>query len=200
MDDQAFPRAVSTPQQPKRPKVLIVLAVSLVVLGIVLFAGSQFLGVKQEKKDVESAKVAPTAIIAPSDTPVPTQSASPTPVKPTSQPTKALSPTSAKPTSDPVDKTTGLDRSTLSVEVLNGSGVVGVAGKMSSFLKDLGYTISSTGNADNYDYQGVTVTVKSVKSKFLPLLQKDLQGTYTVSNTSSDLASGSADAVVIVGK
>jgi hypothetical protein len=106
-----------------------------------------------------------------------------------------------KPTANPVDKKTGLNRSELSVAVQNGSGEVGVAGKMAAILKDLGYNVASTGNADNYDYQNVTIQVKSDSSDFLSLLKSDLSGTYTIGDTSSDLdASTSEDAIVIIGK
>lgn len=115
---------------------------------------------------------------------------------PTPQPTAT-----PKASPDPVDKTTGLDRSKLSVSVQNGSGALGVAKKAADFLKGLGYTISSTGNADNFNYTNVTVKVKNSQKDFLPLLVKDLNASYLVAASSSDLsATASADALVIIGK
>jgi hypothetical protein len=100
----------------------------------------------------------------------------------------------------PIDKS-GLDRSTLSITVQNGSGTEGAAGKAANILKDLGYNVSSTGNADNYNYVGVTIKVKSEDSKFTDLLKKDLSKDYTVKASSSDLSSDSpSSAVVIIGK
>ncbi len=100
----------------------------------------------------------------------------------------------------PVDKS-GLDRSKLSVIVQNGSGTEGVAGKAADVLKELGYNVASTGNADNYNYTGVTVKVKKEKSNFLDLLKKDLSKDYTIKSSSSDLSSDSpTDALIIVGK
>ena len=100
----------------------------------------------------------------------------------------------------PVDKS-GLDRSKLSIAIQNGSGVEGTAGKAGNILKDLGYNVTSTGNADNYNYKGVTIKVKKEKGNFLGLLKKDLSKNYTVSATSSDLPSSSPpDAVIIIGK
>ncbi|MBF8249867.1 MAG: Cell envelope-related transcriptional attenuator [Candidatus Levybacteria bacterium] len=100
----------------------------------------------------------------------------------------------------PIDKS-GLDRSTLSVTVQNGSGVEGVAGKAAAILKDFGYNIISTGNADNYNYVGVTIKVKKEKSNFADLLKKDLSKDYTISKTSSDLSPNSSpSAVIIIGK
>lgn len=95
----------------------------------------------------------------------------------------------------------GLNRSTLSVTVQNGSGIEGVAGKAADILKELGYNVPSTGNADNYDYKGVAIKVKKEKSNFLDLLKKDLSKDYTISSVSSDLPPSSpSDAMVIVGK
>lgn len=100
----------------------------------------------------------------------------------------------------PIDKS-GLDRSKLSVIVQNGSGIEGSAGKAKNILKDLGYNVVSTGNAENYNYQGVTIKVKKEKSNFIDLLKKDLSKNYTVKSTSPDLpSSSSTDALVIIGK
>lgn len=127
----------------------------------------------------------------PSPTPTPIVEETPEPVveEPTPEPTSSI------------DSATGLDRAELSVTVQNGSGEAGVAKKAGDLLKDLGYNLVSTGNADNYDYTDVTVRVKATDKKYLPLLIKDLSGTYTIGASSSDLsASESAEAVVIVGK
>ncbi|MEK7451096.1 MAG: LytR C-terminal domain-containing protein [Patescibacteria group bacterium] len=99
-----------------------------------------------------------------------------------------------------VDKS-GLDRNKLSVTVQNGSGTEGAAGKAADILKEFGYNIASTGNADNYNYQGVTIKVKKDKANFAELLKKDLAKDYAVATTSSDLSSSSpTDALIIIGK
>src|SRR3989344_3619400 len=49
------------------------------------------------------------------------------------------------------------DRASLSVQVLNGSGVSGEAGRMETYLSDLGYENTEIGNADNSDYQDITI-------------------------------------------
>lgn len=99
----------------------------------------------------------------------------------------------------PIDKS-GLDRSKLSITVQNGSGTEGVAGKASAILKGLGYNVPTTGNADNYNYVGVTIKVKKENSNFLDLLKKDLSKNYVVNSSSSDLPSSSPDALIIIGK
>jgi lipopolysaccharide export LptBFGC system permease protein LptF len=94
-----------------------------------------------------------------------------------------------------------LDRTKITVSVENGSGVVGAASKIADFLKSKGYQISSTGNADNYNYTNITIQTKSSTSTYVDLLKKDLSQNYTVSSTTSDLPSSSTeDVLVIVGK
>lgn len=137
--------------------------------------------------------------ITPTEIPTPTEELSPTPEKsPTPEPSKTPTP---KPTANPVDKTTGLDRSKLSVEVQNGSGQVGVASRASDFLKSLGYKVAAVGNASNFEYENVFISVKADAEKYLSLLKSDLSSQYTIGSTSATLsASSSADALVIVGK
>ncbi|QQG40776.1 MAG: LytR C-terminal domain-containing protein [Candidatus Levyibacteriota bacterium] len=169
---------------------IIFLLVLLLIGGGIYFGAVSFFNTPEEKK-AES--------ITPTQEPTPTEEVSPTPEE---SPTPEISKTpTSKPTANPVDKTTGLDRSKLSVEVQNGSGQAGVANKGSDFLKSLGYKVAGIGNADNYNYEGVAILVKSDFSKYLSLLKTDLSSQYTVSSTSAVLsASSSADAVVIIGK
>lgn len=182
----------------KRKRVLFLLIFLLVVGGLV-FGASRFLGSSSQKEEADITPT-PTEFIFPTDTPTPTEEEGKATPTPTKGATTTVAPT-AKPSSNPKDSSTGLDRSSLSVQVLNGSGVAGVAKKGSDFLSGLGYSIASTGNADNEDFQGVTIQVKSAKSSFAALLKKDLSTDYTVTSATSDLsASSSADALVIIGK
>jgi hypothetical protein len=121
-------------------------------------------------------------------------------VTPTTAPTPTINPL-ITPTINPVDKDSGLDRSKLSVTVQNGSGAAGVAGKGVTALKNLGYAVLGSGNADNFNYSNVTIQVKSNKSDFLNLLKKDLGFSYTIGPATSDLPNSfSSDALVIIGK
>lgn len=100
----------------------------------------------------------------------------------------------------PVDKS-GLDRSKLSITVANGSGAEGAAGKVADILKEAGYNNPSTGNADNFNYVGITIKVKKEKSDFIALLKKDLSKEYAITSSSSDLPSTSpTDALIVIGK
>lgn len=206
MDDTAFPDVGKSFQKSaKRPRLLTYLAIVLILLGVAIFAGSRFLGNSSDEKITPTP--APTTVFEPSETPAPTTNATPTPAKSsktTPTPAKTSASVTPKPTSVPgssVDKATGLDRASLSVAVQNGSGVKGAASGTADDLKTLGYNVVSTGNADTFDYQNVIIKVKSSKAKYLPLLKKDLSGSHTIGESSSDLsASESADALVVIGK
>jgi len=193
MEDVSFQSPVlnKSAQKSRKPIFWIVL---IIVIGILILMGFRFIGGKNEKPK-EKISPTPTEVIIPTDIPTPTPSEEITPTQgPKATPT-------SKVTSNPIDKTTGLNRSKLSIVVQNGSGEAGAAGAAASFLKDLGYTVVSTGNADNFNYTNVKIQIKAEKSEFLSLLKKDLGTQYTVGSSSSDLsASASADALVIIGK
>ncbi len=195
MEDTVFQEPSQTFPAPRRRNQKRLALFIVAVLIIVIF--TIFISLANSgKQNQNEEKLTPTPTVEKiTDTPTPTPEEETTP---TPEETKTPTP---KPTNNPIDKTTGLDRSELSVAVENGSGEAGVAGKAAGILKELGYKIASTGNADNYDYQNVTIKVKSSKSDYITLLKTDLGKNYTVGEASSDLsASVSADALVIVGK
>jgi cytoskeletal protein RodZ len=178
---------VPSKKSPKRFYILVIVVIVLIVFFVIYSRVSS--------SNSETSEITPTPTVEITSTPTPTPEETPTPKE-----EEEITPT-PKPTKNPIDKSTGLDRSELTIEVQNGSGMEGAAGKVSDFLKEYGYQISSTGNADNYEYSGVTVIVKSGSSDYLGLLKADLQTKYSVTSTSNDLsASVSADALVIIGK
>lgn len=88
-----------------------------------------------------------------------------------------------------------------SVAVQNGSGESGVAGTAAAIVREAGFTVASTGNADNFEYTDVTIQVKNSKKSILADLEEALSAKYTVGDTSTDLPeSTSYDALVIIGK
>jgi len=199
MDDSSLqksydPSSMASRKGRKSRRLVLILFLFIVIFGGIV-AGKSYLGVGDREED---KKVTPT----PAENEIEFIIETPTPSDSTETPVpKATVTPTPKPTIDPVDKETGLDRSDLSIEVLNGSGETGAASKASETLKALGYGISSIGNADNTDYENVTIKVKSDKEKFLDLLKKDLGFSYTIGSSSADLADdSSADALVIVGK
>lgn len=54
-----------------------------------------------------------------------------------------------------------VNKQTLKLQVLNGTGTPGDAGKLEKTLNELGYSEIATGNADNYDYKIAEVTFSS---------------------------------------
>lgn len=187
-----------TPASPqKKPSKRLIYLIAFILVVVVLgLIGWRFMGDSSES--TEELTPTPTEFQIPTDTPEPSPTPEEEEAEEEASPTKAPTNT-PRPTQNPVDKTTGLDRSELSVEVLNGSGVSGAAAKAAENLRVLGYSISKTGNADNSDYTNTTIEVKSSSSEFLSLLKKDLSGSYTIGTTSATF-SGSADARVIIGK
>lgn len=156
----------------------------LIVAGI---GGFMFLGSRQEGEEEVGPTPTPTEAVTPTPTSPPVGSPTPT-SKPT--PTEKVSPT---PTKKPTKS--------LSVRVLNGSGVTGAAKEAADYLSSLGYEIAGTGNASATDFENTTINIKAAKESLLPQLKIDLQTKYTIGTTSATLsATDSADSVVTVGK
>jgi len=176
------------PRQSKRfPSRFLILVAVVIVLALIVFGISQLFFAKQSPK--KESLVVPTVALTPTNPPEATKGAEVTPTKGTDK------------TPTPKPGTSALDKTKISIEVQNGSGEPGVASKMAAFLKNLGYKISSTGNAKNYEYTGVTIQTKAGFKDYIAGLKKDLTPDYIVSASSSDLsASSAAEIVVIVGK
>lgn len=102
----------------------------------------------------------------------------------------------------PIDQVTKLNRGKVKVLVQNGSQEVGAAQKMADILKDFGYTIMKTENADKFDYIDVSIHMKNSIADYRNLIKKDLQlAEYSISSMALNLsASESADVVIIVGR
>jgi len=122
--------------------------------------------------------------------PISTQTVSPS-TSLTVTPTQAATPSAAlSPTSSPT---------AMSVSVLNGSGTVGAAGKVADALKNAGFTSVTTGNANAYNYTGLTVYVKDKAN--LATIQKDISSLDPSAKiTASVDPTISSDVEVIVGK
>lgn len=94
-----------------------------------------------------------------------------------------------------------VDKAGFTMKVLNGSGIPGAAAKLQATLTADGYSISSTGNADNSEYTQTQILVKpSVSKAFVTVLSTDLAKLYKVSATIGSLpASSPTDVDVIIG-
>lgn len=168
----------------------------LIIIGVIILVTLVIFAVIATGGKGEDAEVVPTESI---EIPTPTDTVeTPTPEEsPTEAPT--ATPTGTKTTPAPT-LSGGLDRSDLSIEIQNGSGVAGAATKMSDKLKALGYDISSTGNADNFDYAETIIQVASSEKAYLDILKKDLSDDYTIKSATADLTGSDADALIIIGK
>lgn len=94
-----------------------------------------------------------------------------------------------------------LKKADLKIEILNGTGMPGMAGKAAQFLENLGYKSIKTGNADNFDYQQTVIQIKDAKKDYAEILVGDLAGKYSVDKEVKSLSDTSTfDAIVIVGK
>jgi len=172
-DEGNFFGGATIDEQPNRkPRVIAFIVVLLLLLVALGFAANYFLHTKTTKQT--------TVATVPTATPMPTILPTDTP---SATPSATLAPTP------------------LTVQVLNGSGVAGAAGKIATSLKTLGYTVTSTGNADTFDYKNIVIEVKKSEASALTKLKTDLSKDYTVGSTSATLsASNKTDAIVIVGK
>jgi len=184
----------------KRAFIFIVLFILIAVLGGLFIIGALN---KKPKKSL------PVVVNIPTVTPLPTSSVSAV-LKPNLTGEIYPRQTRLSPTTglSSQDKLTNLDRSKLSVSVLNGSGEKGAAKQVSSYLESLGYKIVKVDNAEVFSYRNLTVQVKRSKSAYASLLKKDLQSASNAANANPSFASVSAsvsdeiasDAEVIVGK
>lgn len=91
------------------------------------------------------------------------------------------------------------DRKDFKIQVLNGSGVAGLAGKAKTKLESLGYPEVTVGNADSKDYTETEVSIKKSKANFLADIKKDLTG-YTLAQDSGTVSGdGEFDVEIILG-
>ena len=90
-----------------------------------------------------------------------------------------------------------LDRSSITFEVLNGSGTPGVAKKSADSLQALGYKIIGTGNAG--DVTGNKLYLKTSAEGYSGNIITDL-AEFKISTVSGELTEGTASARLVIGK
>ena len=105
--------------------------------------------------------------------------------------TEAASASTSEAGTDAVSSTTG------TVEVLNGTGVTGLAGRVASTLSDQGYT-TTTGKADSYDYSTTRIVYVGDANKQKAETVADVLGLSSVKADDGTYA-GEADVVVVLG-
>lgn len=123
----------------------------------------------------------------PSPTPLPTAIPSPTP-EPTPEATQSAV---LKPE----------DLQDYSVQILNGSGVAGEAGKVLTLLETEGFTTIATGNAENFDYEKTEVHLaQGVDDQLFEVVERALGDQFTVTRYPTPMTDQAEyDIVIIVG-
>ncbi len=101
-----------------------------------------------------------------------------------------------------IDTPTEIDRSLPKIYVENGTKSTGVANQMRDILKDFGYNVTGIGNADNFDYQDISIQTKKDFGDYLYILKRDIKiASFAVASSSANLAEDVAyDIIVVVGK
>ena len=190
MDDTEYrPISIQPPTAVKkdRTKLIIFLIIAILIVG-----GYFFFRNSTKEEATEETVITPTISEKPSPTPKEEVEESPTPEVNEDE----------TPTPSPIPTTGTVESSKdLNIQILNGSGEVGVAGNIKTYLADKGYKNLFTGNADNFNYENVTINIKSSRKTYSQSIQDDLSGDYTVNDTIGTLAADSEyDAQIIIGK
>lgn len=104
-------------------------------------------------------------------------------------------------TPSPTPTAAEVKKDEFTIKILNGSGVVGEAGRAKTLLEDAKFKVDSTANADKYDYEETVIQAGSaVSDAWIEQLTKELEGKYTVKGTVEELGKDEdTDVVVIVG-
>lgn len=97
-----------------------------------------------------------------------------------------------------------IDLTKVTMSILNGSGIAGEAGKVKDLLSGVGFTDENieTGNADSYNYEGITLSIKeNLSEDIVEEIDKALSDDYDVEVSEDKLQEDSTyDVVIIVGK
>lgn len=106
---------------------------------------------------------------------------------------------SASPTPSPTPGKSA-EVSDLKVNILNGSGKSGEAGRAKALVEKAGFEVGSTGNAARFDYTDTIVqTKKSVGEETVKMLTEALEASYSVKAGTALSNSSSFDIVITVG-
>lgn len=100
-----------------------------------------------------------------------------------------------------VEQSSEIDKSTYTISILNGSGIAGRATKLEDLLKDNGFNVVKTGNAETFDYENTEVLFKeNVSPEFILPLDKLLKTLYDFSIGIILEEEYHSDILIIVGK
>lgn len=99
------------------------------------------------------------------------------------------------------DNVIGLPKNKLTFMIENGSGNFGDGTRLADILTSFGYKVSNIKNADNFNYENLTISMKKSVWDYSQLLEKDLNlASYIIATISANLSENNKeDAVIIVG-
>lgn len=110
---------------------------------------------------------------------------------------------SVQPTVEPIptaSPSANFKRDTLKLQVLNGSGVSGLAGKAKTYLESLGYKDVAIGNASVSNLTETIISVKESKKDLVENIRTDLAKNYKVAKETETLvATSKYDFVITLG-
>ncbi|HSX58122.1 MAG TPA: LytR C-terminal domain-containing protein [Candidatus Saccharimonadales bacterium] len=119
--------------------------------------------------------------------------------KETSQ-TKAIIVSTKSASTQPVVPPPTLNKQDYSVVVLNGTNTPHLASGAKDFLTSQGYSVVSTGNADNTNYEQTTLQVKASKQAIVADLTSTLKQRYSLIVGSNLEESATSDVIIILGR
>jgi len=104
-------------------------------------------------------------------------------------------------TPEPVEPLTEEEKTEMSVQILNGTGIPGRATIARARLESAGWGEVEVDNADNYDYVESEIQVKPGSGEIFTSLKEDMEEYYQVASGSFELSANSEyDAIVILGE
>jgi len=113
----------------------------------------------------------------------------------------------ANPTPTPVESSSptaspsaSIDLTKYTVDILNGSGIAGEAGRAKTLLTSAGFKVGTTTNAATYDYTKTIIKAKStVDADFVSALSSALGKNYVVDTAQTLSATSTDDIQIIIG-
>lgn len=102
-------------------------------------------------------------------------------------------------TSTPTATATPVDKSDVSIEIQNGTGITGEAAYLQGILKSMGFSDIKVGNAGDTNHETTTVTfAKSLSSAIVDEITKKLESTYKDVETKTS-STQKTDVLIVTG-
>jgi len=97
------------------------------------------------------------------------------------------------------DEVVQLEKGEISLDVFNGSGVAGIAGRTATIFEDLGYEIYEIGNADTTEGNQLYIN-PDIDEELLDNLWEDVKEELDIEESSGELEDSTASARIILGR